>query len=372
MSRYAKSLIITVLSVTAALSFAATASASSSPASGGLVVGLNANAAGWGGASTADRLDTVTSGTGTKWLREELDWATVEPQKGKFDFSYYDHFMLLAAQRGLHVLGMLYDTPSWAGASDSAIPSDPTAFAAYVKHVVARYGANGSFWAENPTLKGSAITTWEVWNEPYLGSGDNGVYDPGRYANLVRAAARAGRIADPNAKFLMAAEMQAGRDANNNWQWWVDALYQAVPALNKFFDGVAVHDYGNDTTTLTPIVPGQPYPNYGKIRRIDDIRQQFINHGAADKPFWITEAGWSTCSGSSDCVTPAQQKTNLSTLFNYSHNDWQGWVQGVFIYNYGDANANPTDTFDGYGLTYLDGSPKPADAVFEQEAAASA
>ena len=195
---------------------------------GGLIVESNANVAGWGGASTAPRLDLVTGATDTKWLREEIDWATVEPQPGVFDFSYYDHFMLLAAQRGMHVLPVLYDTPSWAGPAYNAIPSDPTAFAQYVAAVVGRYGSNGSFWAQNPTLKGSAITTWELWNEPYLGSGDNGVYDPGAYARLVKAAAIAGRGADPNAKFLMAAEMQSAM-TDGAWQWWVDAPTRPSP-----------------------------------------------------------------------------------------------------------------------------------------------
>ena len=136
--------------------------------SGGLVVGLNANAAGWGGASTAGRLDLVTGATDTKWLREEIDWATMEPQPGVFDFSYYDHFMQLAAQRGLHILAVLYDTPSWAGPAYNAIPADPTAFAQYVAAVVGRYGSGGSFWAQNPTLSPSPITAWELWNEPYL------------------------------------------------------------------------------------------------------------------------------------------------------------------------------------------------------------
>ena len=38
--------------------------------------------------------------------------------------------------------------------------------------------------------------------------------------------------------------MQSARDSNGNWQWWTDALYQAVPDLNNYFDGVAVHPYG--------------------------------------------------------------------------------------------------------------------------------
>jgi hypothetical protein len=340
--------------------------------SGGLVVGLNADASGWGGASTAGRLDLVTSATGTRWLREEFDWATIEPQPGVFDFSYYDHFMLLAAQRGLHVLPVLYDTPAWAGPSYNAIPSNPAAFARYAAAVIGRYGTDGSFWAQNPSLKGSAIGTWEIWNEPYLGSGDNGDYDPGAYARLVKATAIAGRGADPNAKFLMAAEMQSARDANGDWQWWVDALYQAVPDLNNYFDGVAMHDYGNDVYTLNPNVPGQAYDNYGHMLRIENLRQQFVNHNASNKPFWITEIGWSTCTdGNTDCVTPTQQQTYLQQMFKDIHNMWSDWVQGAFVYNYGDG-SDPTSIQGAYGLTYLNGSAKPALSVFRQQAAQSA
>ena len=342
-----------------------------SAVSGGLVVGLNANASGWGGSSTGDRLDLVTSGTGARWLREEFDWATIEPRQGVFDFSYYDHFMLLAAQRGLRILPVLYDTPSWAGASYNAIPSNPAAFAQYVAAVVGRYGTNGSFWVQNPTLKGSAVGTWEMWNEPYLGSGDNGDYDPGAYARLVKAAAIAGRAVDPHAKFLMAAEMQSARDANGDWQWWVDALYQAVPDLNNYFDGVAMHDYGNDVSTLNPMIPGQPYNNYGHILRIENLRQQFVDHGGQDKPFWLTEVGWSTCSdGNSSCVTQAQQASNLQTLFNDIHNSWSSWVQAAFVYNYGDG-GDPTTIQDAYGLTNLNGTPKPALTIFRAAVSSS-
>ena len=285
------------------------------------MVGLNANVSGWGGASTAGRLDEVTSATHTKWLREEFRWDTIEPSPGHFDFSYYDHFMLLAAQHGMHVLPLLYETPSWAGAGSSD-PSDPTAFAQYVAAVIGRYGANGSFWAENPSLRGSAIQTWEIWNEPFFSSGNNGSYDPASYARLIKAAAIAGRTADPSAQFLIASEMHSARDSNGNWQWWTDALYQAVPDLNNYFDGVAVHAYGTNTTTLTPMVAGQPYNNYDRMRRIEDIHQQFLTHGATHKPFWITEIGWSTCTDSPNCVTPTQQAANLSTLFADLHGSW--------------------------------------------------
>jgi hypothetical protein len=340
--------------------------------SGNLIVGLNADVAGWGGASTIDRLDQVVSETGTAWLREQLDWATIEPQPGVFSFSYYDHFMLLAAGRGEHVLALLDGTPSWAGRDPSAIPADPSSYAAYVAAVIRRYGPHGSFWAAHPTLSGSAIRVVELWNEPFLPSGDDGDYAPGRYARLVRAAAVAAHAADPAVEILMAAEMQAGRDAQGNWQWWVNALYQAVPDLNNYFDGVAMHDYGSDITTLNPMIPGQPYSNYGHTLRIENLRRQFLLHAAAGKPFWITEVGWSTCTEDNpNCVNPAQQAANLTTLFDDVRGPWRNWVQGVFVYRFGDG-ADPATVQDGYGLTALDGAPKPALAVFRGAATASA
>ena len=312
----------------------------------------------------------MTSQTGAKWLREEFDWSTVEAQPGVFDFSYYDHFMLLAAQRGVHILALLYATPSWAGPAVSAIPSDPTAFGNFVAAIVARYGTNGSFWNQYPSLRPYAIQTWEIWNEPYAGNGNNGDYDPGAYARLVKAAAIAGRSADPNAKFLLASEMQSAQEPSGQWQWWTDAMYQAVPDLNNYFDGIAMHDYGDDTTTLNPIVPGQPYNNYSHIWRIEDLRQQFVNHGASDKPFWITEIGWSTCNDNAGCVTPAQQAANLTTFFNAVHGPWSSFVQAVFVYRYNDL-SDPTSTQGGYGLTYQDGTPKPALTIFQAQAASS-
>ena len=340
-----------------------------SAVSEGLIVGLNANVSGWGGASTAPRLDRVVSSTGARWLREVFDWAAIEPSPGHFDFAYYDHFMRLAARRGEHVLPVLYDTPAWAGTAPTAIPSDPAAFGRYVAAVVGRYGAGGSFWQRNHTLAGSAIHTWELWNEPYSATGDDNDYDPAAYARLVRAAAIAGRAADRDARFLMAAETQSSL-VDGRWRSWVDSLYAAVPDLDAYFDGVAVHDYGNAFGTPAPMVAGRPYTGVDDVRRIEEIRREFLAH-AADKPFWITEAGWSTCRGDAICVSDAQQATDLASLFDLIHDSWSGWVKAAFIYSYADG-TDPRSTLGGYGLTAADGAPKPALAVFRAQATAGA
>jgi hypothetical protein len=97
--------------------------------------------------------------------------------------------------------------------------------------------------------------------------------------------------------------------------------------------------------------------------RIENLRHQFVAHGAADKPFWITEIGWSTCNDSPDCVSPAQQEDNLATFLNDARGMWSNWVQAVFVYHYTDG-PDPSNVQDAYGLTNYNGTPKPALRVF--------
>ena len=338
--------------------------------SGSLAIGTIASIAGWGDqAGMANRFDQLSAQTGAKWIREEFTWSKIEPQPGVFDFSHFDQFMLLAAQHGVHVLPLLFADPSWVGSSESVIPADPSAYAAYVAAVVKRYGPHGSFWNEHPDLASFAIQTFELWNEPYYDNGDNGDYNPARYAQLVKAASIAGRGADSSARFLIAAEMQ-GASSGGSYVWWVDALYQAVPDLNNYFDGVAVHPYGTDLTNVSAATPGQAYNGYDQLRRIEVIRQQFINHGASAKPFWITEIGWPTnCSDSSRCTSLAGQAANLTTVFNYATTIWKDFVQGVFVYDYTDCGTDSSNSENDYGLDYFNGTPKPALAVFKANAA---
>jgi len=335
--------------------------------SGGLLVGLNASVVGW--SDMSPRFDQVVSQTGAKWMRQDFFWSMIEPQKGVFDWSYYDQFVQQAAQHNVHLLPLLFDAPTWSGPAYDSIPADPSDYAAYVAAVVGRYGPHGSFWTSHPSIASYAIQTFELWNEPYYDNGDDGDYNPAAYAQLVKAAGAAGHAADPSAKFLIAAENQ-GEMVGSSWVWWVDALYQAVPDLNNYFDGIAVHPYGTDLTNLTYPTPGQAYTGYEQVRRLESIRQEFVTHGASDKPLWITEIGWPTCTTGSDrCTTPAGQASDLQTVFNYARTTWKDYVQAVFVYTYEDAHADSSNPEDNYGLAYNDGTAKPALAVFKAKEA---
>jgi hypothetical protein len=315
------------------------------------------------------RMNQVLTTSHTKWLREGFFWSQIEPKPGLFTFAHYDHLVTLAAQHGVHVLAELYVAPRWASRTPSSVPADPTAYASFVAAVVARYGPGGTFWASHPNLESDIVQTFELWNEAYYSNGNGGHYNPGSYARLVHAAVTAGRAANPAARFLIGAEMQGefvGSGARRAWMWWVDALYRAVPNLNDYFDGVSVHPYGHDIIHRSPAIPGRPYNGFDQMRRIEIIRNQFVRHGAADKPFWATEVGWPTCRhGTSRCVSPAGQRKSFDTLMRYAETRWKSYVRAVFVYYFDDLGRNSANPDNDYGLIYYNRKPKLVLPVFE-------
>ena len=45
-------------------------------------------------------------------------------------------------------------------------PKSNAAFAAFARAIAARYGNDGSFWRDNPSIPRRPIRVWQVWNEP--------------------------------------------------------------------------------------------------------------------------------------------------------------------------------------------------------------
>ncbi len=329
-----------------------------------LIVGLADGAGGYGGASTGPRLDQYKKNAGANYFRDAFYWNQIEPRRGQFNFSYYDHYMLALGDRHMRTVPQLVGAPKWAAPSFWAVPTNPGPFANFVAALMHRYGVGGTFWRLHPRLKGSAITAVELLNEPYFSNGNAGVYDPGRYARLVRATAIATHHVDRHVKLLLEADM-ATHEAHGQFTWWVDALYRAMPSLNRYFDGVATHLYGNDATHLAPVRAGQPYKNFDRTRRIEDVRAQFVRHHAANKPFWIMETGYTTCSDHNIlCVSEAAQAADLRAQFGYILGRYRTWVQAVFVYRYQDSNRGIGE-FDAYGLLRWNGSLKPAMSVFK-------
>src|SRR5437763_11218071 len=75
-----------------------------------LRVGLVANTLGYG--TDMGREQDAARATGVRTLREELNWARLEPRRGARRWAAFDRLFVAAAHRNLSLLVLLHGTPS--------------------------------------------------------------------------------------------------------------------------------------------------------------------------------------------------------------------------------------------------------------------
>jgi Beta-galactosidase len=324
-----------------------------------LLLGFNAAISLFPGQAGCEQA-SLAQATGVQAVRDDLAWAETEPQPNRYNWSNFDGFLTTATADGLLVLPVLGDPPPWAAPSSASVPTDVGPYAAFVAAAVSRYGPGGTFWRAHPRLPARPLVWYELWNEPYFADHNR---DPGAYARLVRAAVIAGRAANPGARFLIEADASYRTLAGDRADW-IGGMYAAVPDLGRYFDGMAVHPYGGNPAIYTPNGNTDDQPG-----RIEQVHTELMAHGDGDKPLWVTEIGWSTCSETDVCVTEAQQAEYLRTFLRLAHTTWSSYVRAVFVYSLRDLGPAPRDNrLDWYGLLRPDLSRKPAWQVLHDAA----
>lgn len=307
---------------------------------------------------------SLVRSVGVRWIREELRWPDLEPQRGVFRWRSFDSLLTSAARHGLHVLPLLLGTPRWAGPAPLALPRNPATFASFAAAAAARYGPGGTFWRKHPKLDPRLAPQWfELWNEPYtLPYSQDGI-KPARYARMVVAATAAGRAANPRTRWLMAVDLVYGNaQARHNW---IAALYRAEPDLNRSFDGVAVHPYSYYAPTAGANATSLAF----RFNRVGTIAHELAAHGAGNRPIWITEVGWSTCQLRPDCVSDQSQARDLAATFALVRSRYARVVRALFVYRLSDlASGLPADREAHYGVMRTNGSRKPAFSVISAQA----
>lgn len=245
------------------------------------------------GLTDTDAAYMKAGGVGT--VRWPIGWPSVQPTaKRQYDWSSVDPAVEAAARHGLTILPFLYGTPRWLAAKPTTLPIDSgkarSAWVAFVKAAVKRYGPGGEFWAEHaPAVAGVnyvpavprplPIRTWQVWNEA------NFFYfaypvSPGRYASLLKLTHGAIKSADPSAKVLLSGLFgnpdeggKKGMDAIK----FLEALYR-VPGIKADFDAVALHPYAFHVDALEELTEG--------------IREVVLENHDPSAGLYITEMGW--------------------------------------------------------------------------------
>jgi len=197
---------------------------------------------------------------GLESMRMPIAWSVVQPRRdGPYDWSSIDATIETASRGGLEILPFLAGTPKWLG-RETTLPvhnaRQRSAWTAFVKAAVARYGPGGEFWRLHRTegvnyepaiTVPKPVRTWQIWNEA------NFFYfafpvSPRDYAQLLALTRRAIKSVQPGAKILLTglfgrpnAKGAKGMPAAT----FLEQLYR-VPGVKANFDYVALHTYAVD------------------------------------------------------------------------------------------------------------------------------
>ncbi len=253
------------------------------------------------------RAAALARAAGVKWTREEILWHRTEPEKGRFDFSFYDKVVDCANSNGISVYGLLDYWSSWTRPYTEEGIDDYCRWAA---RVVEHYK--------------DRIRHWEIWNEPniFFWSGPKELYPV-----LLKRAYAAIKKVDPTAKVLGCST--AGIDTR---------FIKKVMAAKAPFDILTIHPYRGRLD------------DRGFIEELRGVRNL-----VGGRPVWITEMGWPTQIGG---VTELEQARLLSRCCLAAAA--AGGAPTVSWYDFREDGTDPFYNEHHFGVVRYDLSPKAA------------
>jgi hypothetical protein len=301
-------------------------------------------------------------------VRDDFQWAVVEPSNGQYDWATTDRYMTQTVQLGLSVLAIADYTPSWESGNTSTTHVGPK-FAAdyglYVGQLAMRYGANGTFWKQNPTVPYHALAGIEIWNEP----NNNTAWaspNAAAYAAIVKAAYPAIKNVDPSITVLAgsAAPCQSygysGADCINGVTF-LEGMYAA--GAQGFFDAFSNHPYAyGPGLTASYILTNHPWSAWSQMTDTSvSMHSLMAAHGDGNKKIWATEIGAPTNSAG---ISPTEQ-ANLATQ---SIAAWRtySWAGNYYWYDVKDDCTDTSNAECNFGALLANGTAKAAYTALSQ------
>jgi hypothetical protein len=300
---------------------------------------------------------------GVEIIRKTFDWSLIEPTKGSFDWTATDSVIASIARAGLKVLPVVVYSPTWASNCPSASrpklcpPASNSDFGDFLATAIGRYGPNGSFWKNNPTVPKVPIVSWQIWNEPNFTAWWGGKPNAAEYAAMLQTVAPMIRAADPSAEVVTAGITDSFGTGSIRLGYYVAQLYAA--GAKGSFDTLAIHGYDE-----TPA---------GSVDLVQWARSVMDANGDAAVPIWMTEVGWASSGKpyrfTTDLAGEAADLDSLMGTLVARHEDlnMRGMVE--YLFHDGSSQDNVTDTWANHtGLVFLDYSHKPAWDAFQGRA----
>ncbi len=281
---------------------------------------------------------------GTPWIVEYFPWAYSESRPGQYNFNHADLVVDHANRQGLTVIARLGMVPEWArpeGTIANTLPeSSYEDFAAYAAAFARHFQGRVRYVI--------------IWNEPNLAL-EWGYRrpDPAAYVRLLRVTRAAIRQANPDMVVLAGALAPTLGDPTGEYGQndlaYLRAMYEAGAAST--FDALAVHAYG---WTFPPDDP--PDPQVVNFRRVELLREIMVAYGDAEKPIFITEAGWNDHPRWTRAVRPGQRIRYTLRAYDMAL-DWP-WLRALCMWAF--RYPAPEKSFrDYYTFVTPDFQPKP-------------
>jgi hypothetical protein len=213
---------------------------------------------------------------GVHWVRLFVSWPDIEPQQGTLDTSWLYYYERLFKELPAHtkVLLDVVNTPAWetGSSNEHTPPAKPQDYAAFVGALAERFGTR--------------VSAYEIWNEEDSSGWWAGGPNPTAYAQLLKAAYPAIKVADPSATVVL------GGLTGNDYEF-LEGVYQA--GGKGSFDAVGVH-----TDTACDKLSPYEFLRGANNRLVPDsflayreVHAVMLANGD-NKPIWMTELSWRT------------------------------------------------------------------------------
>jgi hypothetical protein len=300
-------------------------------------------------AQDPDSTEIARMGTGkVGTLRINFVWGAVQPtESSALNWSYYDAIVGAAAQQGIRVLPTVYSSPGWVASRTNYPPTGRFRgpFRAFVQGAAERYGANGTFWSENPSIPKLPVLDWQLWNEMNSPSFWFKKPSPKQYVQLLKVFDSGIKSGDPSAKVVLGGLFRTPRIRNGiPLDRYLPGIYRAKG--KKYFDALAIHPY---STT----------PN-DALRAVRETRQIMAQFKDKKAKLWVTEVGWATGGVATPLtVSPQRQASYLLKTFGLlAANRKRMKIAGVVWYSWRDLPGGIWFNHTGLFTQTLD--PKPS------------
>jgi len=256
---------------------------------------------------------------GMRWTREEVTWANVEPSQDSFDFSHYDDYFGRIANNGYGIIGMLLTTPAWARKSACAgsywcPPANVWDYYDFVLRMVERYDGDGV----NDAPGSPRVAYWEIWNEPnfpqtWWPGGEEGARQQA-YGDLLHVGHLAVKAADPTAKVIVGSVYvwdgaSYPSPVYDGLAWLGQVQYHYHPDLCSDFDILGIHPH-MPTDAPDDWSLGYLITMMGRLDNALKWDTEPLHYCTEEKPVFVTEVAWSTCTGCGAWAKTEDQQAN--------------------------------------------------------------